>query len=174
MRVVITRPREQAEPFAQALRARGFEPVHFPTIRIAALENPAPIDAALERLHLCDWAIFTSTNAVEAVWARLAHTGLPFPDGVRVAAIGPKTARRLQAHGIRPDFVPHRFLSEAILPGLGDLAGKRVFLPLGDMAADALPAAIETAGGIPLTITAYRTLPARSPKPGRMASERKR
>jgi uroporphyrinogen III methyltransferase/synthase len=160
MRVVITRPRDQAGDLAEALEACGFTPIFFPTIRIAPATDPRPLDAALERLSGCDWVVFTSANAVEAVWERLDRLGLAFPAKVRVAAVGPKTAARLRESGVTADFVPDEYVSEAIVPGLGDLAGKRVFLPLGDLAGDALARAVAAGGGIPDAVTAYRTLPA--------------
>jgi uroporphyrinogen-III synthase len=160
MRVVITRPRDQAGDLAEALEACGFTPIFFPTIRIAPATDPRPLDAALERLSGCDWVVFTSANAVEAVWERLDRLGLAFPAKVRVAAVGPKTAARLRESGVTADFVPDEYVSEAIVPGLGDLAGKRVFLPLGDLAGDAPARAVAAAGGIPDAVTAYRTLPA--------------
>lgn len=168
-RVVITRPRDQAGELAKALEARGFTPVYFPAIRIAPASDPHPLDAALKRLAGCDWTVFTSANAVEAVWDRLDQLGLAFPGSVRVAAIGPKTAARLAAHGVTADFVPDEFLSEAIVPGMGDLAGLRVFLPLADLAGDDLERAVETAGGTAETVIAYHTLLA-APDPDGLAA----
>jgi uroporphyrinogen-III synthase len=103
----------------------------------------------------------TSVNGVEAVWERFAALELPaVPAGVRVAAIGPKTAEALLGRGVRPEFVPDEYVAEAILPGLGDLRGRWVLLPRADLARPALPQAIQAAGGVAHEIAAYRTLPA--------------
>lgn len=171
MRVVVTRPRAQAGALAELLQARGFEPVFFPTIRITPVADPRPLDAALGRLAGFDWVIFTSANAVDAVWDRLDRLGRTFPPGLRVAAIGPKTAARLEGHGIAPDFVPDEYLSEAVVPGLGDLSGRRVLLPLADIADDTLEAAVRAARGSPETVTAYHTQPA-TPDPAGLAALR--
>jgi len=77
-----------------------------------------------------------------------------------VAAIGPKTAAKLQEGGISPNFVPDQHIAEAILPGLGDLNNCWVLLPMADIAADTLPNAIQAADGIAHVITAYHTVPA--------------
>ena len=171
MRAVITRPRAQAGSLAEALLARGIEPVYFPTIRIAPLKNPELLDAALRRLPRFDWVVFTSANAVEAVWERLARMDTPFPPGTRAAAIGPKTAAGLKARGVSAAFVPEEFIAEAVVPGLEDLKGRSVLLPLADIADAALMKAIEAAGGTAEVVTAYRTLPA-APDPIGLAALR--
>ena len=77
-----------------------------------------------------------------------------------MAAIGPKTAEALKAHGVTPDFVPEEYVAEAILPGLGDLRGQWVLLPRAEIARKALPEAITAAGGVAHEIAVYQTLPA--------------
>jgi uroporphyrinogen-III synthase len=106
--------------------------------------------------------VFTSVNAVDVVFGRLSPS--PFGrgvrgEGVRVAAIGPKTAEALRRHGIEPDFIPEEYVAEAILPGLGDVQGKWVLLPRAEIARKALPEAIANAGGIAHEIVVYKTLP---------------
>ena len=169
MRVLITRPREQTDDFAQALIHLGAEPVFFPTTQIAPVQDPGLLDQALQNLSPYTWLIFTSTNAVRALWERLVHLGIELPTGLRIAAVGPKTARSLVQRGIPPHFIPEEFTAEAILPGLGDLRGKRVLLPLADLAHDTLPRAIEAAGGTAHVLTAYHTRPA-DPDPEEIAA----
>lgn len=172
MRVVITRPREHFESAAGALRSRGMEPICFPTIQIKTVRGSQDLEAALNRLDQIDWAVFTSANAVEAVWARLEQLGTTLPQKLRIAAVGPKTAEQLAARGRSPDFVPENYIAEAILPGLGDLSGKKVFLPLADLAKDTLEKAIDQAGGTPIRVTAYHTIPT-EPDPEALAEIRK-
>jgi uroporphyrinogen-III synthase len=159
-RILITRPRAQADEFAEKLQAAGFEPIFFPVIEIRPIENNVELEQALANLNVYDWVVFTSVNAVDVV---VNNPGLPKGDrgiGIRVAAIGPKTAEALKMRGIIPDFVPEEYIAESILPGLGDLRGKWVLLPRAEIARKALPEAIAEAGGIPHEITVYRTLPA--------------
>jgi uroporphyrinogen III methyltransferase / synthase len=158
-RILITRPRAQADEFAGKLRTAGFEPVYFPVIEIRPVENNLALERALSKLDCYEWIVFTSANAVEVVFGSYSH--LIFADGVgtRFAAIGPKTAGSLKTRGIDPDFVPEEYVAEAILPGLGDLIGKWVLLPRAEIARKALPEAIFHAGGIPHEITVYKTLP---------------
>jgi uroporphyrinogen III methyltransferase/synthase len=153
-RVLITRPREQANDFADKLCAAGFEPIFFPVIEIRPIENNIMLERAWSKLECYDWIVFTSVNAVAVVFSQFEKRSFP-----HVAAIGPKTAEALQARGITPDFVPEEYVAESILPGLGDLRGKWVLLPRAEIARKALPEAIAEAGGIPHEIAVYKTLP---------------
>lgn len=191
MKILITRPRAQADEFAERLRASGFEPIFFPVIEIQPIEKNAALEGALKKLSCYEWVVFTSVNAVEVVFDVIATKQSPveernllrpasiceercstitrndiFP---RVAAIGPKTAEALQARGVTPDFVPEEYVAEAILPGLGDLQDRRVLLPRAEIARKALPKAIVNAGGIAHEIAVYRTLPVQ-PDPGGLAA----
>jgi uroporphyrinogen-III synthase len=158
-RILITRPRAQADDFAEKLRNAGFEPIFFPVIEIQPVENNVALERALAKLECYDWIVFTSVNAVEVLFDRHSPLLLGEGSGVRFAAIGPKTAEALKAHAITPDFVPDEYVAESILPGLGDLRGKWVLLPRAEIARKALPEAIFAAGGIPHEIAVYKTLP---------------
>lgn len=155
-RVLVTRPRAQADAFVEGLRVAGFEPIYFPVIEIRSISDRSELDQALKQISQYEWVVFTSVNGVAVVFDRLENsTSLP-----RVAAIGPKTAKALNARGVTPDFVPEEYVAEAILPGLGDLRGKRVLLPRAEIARKALPEAITKAGGMAHEIAVYKTLPA--------------
>jgi uroporphyrinogen-III synthase len=169
-RVLITRPRAQAGPFATALEDAGAEAIPFPVIEIRPLSDTSALDRALNKLCCYEWLVLTSVNGVEAVWERLQALGLERePPQVKVAAIGPRTAGALEARGVPLDFVPEEYVAEAILPGLGDINDCWVLLPRADGARPALPRAIQRAGGIAHEITAYHTLPAEPDSQGMQA-----
>ena len=169
MKILITRPRAQADDFAERLRSAGFEPVYFPVIEIRPIEDNVALDRALENLDCYEWVVFTSVNAVDVVFGRVSPSLKPEVLSVKFAAIGPKTAESLLARGITPHFVPEEYVAEAILPGLGDLRGKWVLLPRAEIARKALPEAIFQSGGIPHEISVYKTLPAQ-PDPEGLAA----
>lgn len=175
MKILITRPRAQAEEFAQKLQLAGFETIFFPVIEIQPIRDNDALDRALEKLDCYEWVVFTSVNAVDVVFDVLARNevngqtifgagGLRRSSGhdrviPKFAAIGPRTAEALQARGVSPDYVPEEYVAEAILPGLEDLRGKWVLLPRAEIARKALPDAIVNAGGIAHEIAVYKTLP---------------
>lgn len=156
-RILITRPRAQADEFANKLRSEGFEAVYFPVIEIKHIENNVALERALSKLNCYEWIVFTSVNAVDVIFNQFP--ALPWNDGIRVAAIGTKTAEALRTRGVTADFVPQEYVPEAILPGLGDLLGKWVLLPRAEIARKELPESIFHAGGVPHEITVYKTLP---------------
>jgi uroporphyrinogen-III synthase len=174
MKVLITRPRNQADSLASALAEVGFEPIFFPVIEIHPFEENIALDRAIEKLSCYEWIVFTSVNGVDAFFEKFdlyrRDTVNAVTDklnlrelsdsAVKIAAIGPKTAQSLEARGVTPDFVPDEYVAEAILPGLGDLRGRWVLLPRAEIARKALPEAIVEAGGVAHEIAVYQTLPA--------------
>lgn len=172
MRVLITRPREQSASFSGELKAIGADPIYLPTIAIQPVEDKSRLDKSLTRLNDYAWLVLTSANAAAVVLERLNTLKVgTLPKDLRVAAIGPKTGAKLKAAGISPDYVPEQYIAEAIIPGLGDLRGRWVLLPMADIAHDTLPKAIQAADGIPHVITVYHTVLA-EPDPNGLAALR--
>jgi uroporphyrinogen-III synthase len=159
-RVLITRPKTQARQFAEVLISAGFEPVFFPVIEIKPIVDSTELDDALINLAKYAWLVLTSVNGVEVVWQRMEALGIKIlPPGVRLAAIGPKTALALQERGLQPDFVPGKYIAEAIIPGLGDVKGQKILLPRAELARKDLAEGILHLGGFPHEIVTYQTLP---------------
>lgn len=166
-RVLVTRAEGQAGTLSALLRDRGAEPVELPAIRIAPPQDPAALDAAIRRLGEYDWVVFSSVNGVDALFARLDALGLDaraFGHG-QLAAIGRATTARLRERGLRADFVPERFVAEAVLAGLVErgAADSRVLLPRAEQARDVLPEGLRAAGAQVDVVAAYRTLPPEPP-----------
>jgi uroporphyrinogen-III synthase len=161
-RILVTRPRAQAAGLCDPLAALGAQPILFPTIEIAPIADTSRLDQAIRQLADYQWVIFTSVNGVAAFWERLSAVGRDprVLDGIRVAAIGPATARALSAHHVDTHFVPEEYVAEAIVEGIGDVLGQRVLLPRADIAREALAAALERRGAVVDAIAAYHTLPA--------------
>jgi uroporphyrinogen-III synthase len=161
MRVLVTRPEKDAPDFSQALQKVGAKAVFLPAIEIKPVTDNGTIDQAISSLHRYDWLILTSANATAVFLERKAALGIGgLPEKLKVAAIGPRTAARLQEAGITPDFIPQAYVTEAILPGLGEPSGKWFLIPAADIAHDTLPKAIRDADGIAHVVIAYHTVPA--------------
>ena len=77
--------------------------------------------------------IFTSANGVEFFFNRLEFMGLDSRafGGAKVCAIGPATAASLARYGIKADYVPRQYVSEAIVRDmkLMDVKGSWILLP---------------------------------------------
>ena len=153
-RITLTRPIGQAGKMREMLEARGAKVIEFPTIQIQPVSNPEPLQEVLRQLHSFDRVLFTSVNGVESTWD---HLSSPWPDSVRVAAIGPATARALHRRGIQPDFVPSEYVAEALASGLGSVQGERILLPRASRARPALAQLLRDGGATVKSVTAYET-----------------
>jgi uroporphyrinogen III methyltransferase/synthase len=160
-RIAVTRAQDQLADLVNLLESKGAEPISFPTIVILPPEDWAPLDEALDRISTYDWCIFTSPRAVEAVASRLKERSLDAGvfRGVRIATIGPKTARAVKALGATVACIPEEYRAEAIVEALGPelVKGRRFLLPRARIAREVLPDAIRSLGGEVDVVEAYRT-----------------
>ena len=70
-RIVITRARATAGPFANALRELGAEVIELPAIETAPPDSYAALDRAIAQIGSYQWVIFTSATGVDGLMARL-------------------------------------------------------------------------------------------------------
>jgi uroporphyrinogen-III synthase len=127
--VLVTRPREQATALTRAIEGAGGAAYVFPALAIEAVPHDA-LD--IPQLAAVDVAIFISPNAARyGIAAIRAHGGLS--PGTAVFAVGPGTARELEAQGVAGVVTPAGQDSEAVLavPQLAAPAGRRVLIVRG-------------------------------------------
>ncbi|HZY65763.1 MAG TPA: uroporphyrinogen-III C-methyltransferase [Rubrobacteraceae bacterium] len=176
-RVVVTRARAQAGELSGMLEDLGAQVVEFPTIEIRPPGDFAPLDKAIRELDSFGWLIFTSVNGVDAFLERLGHHGLDVravPRTAKIAAIGPATAVRIRATGLRVDVVPREYRAEALLEEVSgpSLAGQRVLIPRAKVAREVLPERLREAGAEVVVPPAYESVPGNGGKAGLAASLR--
>jgi hydroxymethylbilane synthase len=159
-RILVTRAREQAEALSDKIRMLGGDPVELPAIDLAPLTDYAELDAALSQTGNYDWVVFTSANGVRAVAERLAARGLDasYLASAKLAAIGPATARALQALGLAVEFIPTKYLGEQVAAELPVEPGSRALLLRADLASDVLARGLTERGVQVKDIDAYRTI----------------
>ncbi|WP_370616402.1 uroporphyrinogen-III synthase [Mumia qirimensis] len=172
-RVLVPRTKEQAATLANRLRGYGAVSEEVPTISVEPPRNPQQMDKAVRGLveGRYEWVAFTSVNAVKAVREKFDEYGLDARafSGLKVAAVGEKTAEAISAWGIRPDLVPDGEQSSRGLleewPPYDELLDpiNRVFLPRADIATEQLVAGLIELGWEVDDVTAYRTVRAAPP-----------
>lgn len=161
-RIVVTRAREQASEFAALLRARGAEPIEFPTIRIVPpSEGYAALDDAVVRAGAYDWVCFASAPAVHAFCDRLARAGKDARALVtaRIAAVGPATTAALAARGWVVDFQPQATTGEGLgreLPG--EVGENNILVPRARESDEGLIEALAARGGTVDAVVAYENV----------------
>jgi uroporphyrinogen-III synthase len=168
--VVITRPRQQAEPLARAVAALGRTPVLLPLLEISPLPDDSGLRAVLAELASYALVAFVSPNAIEAAFARIGR----WPEGVDIAVVGEGSRAALAKHGVREGSVrihcpkdPAHSDSEHLLQALdlAQLAGRRVLVVRGEGGRELLPDALRGAGAAVETVAAYRrAVPALGPE----------
>lgn len=172
-RVLVPRTKEQAPALSARLRSFGAVPEEVPTISVEPPRNPQQMDKAIRGLveGRYEWIAFTSFNAVRAVREKLEEYGLDARafSGLKIAAVGEKTAQHLAEWGLKADLVPTGEQSAAGLledwpaydDGLDPI--NRVFLPRADIATENLVAGLIDLGWEVDDVTAYRTVRAAPP-----------
>ena len=126
-----------------ALRALGADVWEYPCIATVPITPCPAVDGALERLSGYEWLALTSPAGVDAVWACLDGKGLDARalGGLKLAAIGPGTAKALSAHGLRADYVPEVY--DAAHLGAGLPARGRVLILRAEEGSPALTEALK-------------------------------
>ena len=166
-RVLVTRPAAQSDDFAAQLWELGAEPLLAPTIAIGPPDNREAARAAVERARSYAWIVFTSRNGVDAFFDHLLEMGRDaraFGDA-KVAAIGPKTAEALLAHGIRVDLMPAKFINEAVAADLisQSKSGDSILLFRAGEAREVLPETLRNGNRLVDDIAGYQTTIAHDP-----------
>ena len=172
-RILVPRTKEQAGEMSTRLRAFGAVPVEVPTIAVEPPRTPTQMERAVKGLVTgrYEWVLFTSTNAVRAVWEKFAEFGLDARAfaGVKIACVGSSTADAVRAFGIQPELVPvDEQSSDGLLAQFPDYDEvldpiDRVLLPRADIATETLAAGLRERGWAIDDVTAYRTVRAAPP-----------
>jgi uroporphyrinogen III methyltransferase/synthase len=161
-RIVVTRARLQASELVRRLGEFGAEVIEFPTITIEPPRDYAPMDRAIEQLEEYDWLFFTSVNGVEHFFTRLRRLGKNSEavEKLKVGAIGPETARRLEQEGVHAGFVPAKYQAEGMLEGLksAEICGTRILIPRAAKAREILPDTLRQWGASVDVVEAYETV----------------
>lgn len=169
-KVVITRPRAQAEGLAQAVAALGRTPVLLPLLEIAPLADQSALRAVLAGLDNYALVAFVSPNAIDAA---LAHVPA-WPRQVALAVLGEGSRAALARHGLTEANAtivgpqdPTRSDSENLLHtlDLAALRGKRVLIVRGESGRELMAEGFRAAGAEVDVVPAYRrSVPALTPE----------
>jgi len=167
-RIVVTRRLEQADALCDQLIARGAVPILFPTIQLASLPTPN-LDAILPTISQYDWLLFTSVNAVTFFFERVRSLQIT-PQLPSIGVSGKATANRLRQYHYEPEFMPTKFVGEALVEGLADfvakechssLSGQQVLLPRAKAGRPIVVELLRQQGAIVHEFALYNTVPAR-------------
>ena len=80
--MLVPRTKDQAGAMSDRLAVHGASAEEVPTIAVEPPRSPTQMERAVKGLvdGRYQWVVFTSTNAVRAVWEKFAEFGLDGPD----------------------------------------------------------------------------------------------
>jgi uroporphyrinogen III methyltransferase/synthase len=167
-RVVVTRPPGQSEEIISLLEKLGAAIIHCPTIEVRAPDSWDGLDLSIARLESYDWIVFTSANGADFFFRRLGEKradALSALEGSVVCAIGPSTARAIEAAGASVDLVATDSKAEGALAAIierlgggGQVRGLRFLIPRAKVARDLLPVKLGELGATVDAVEAYQTV----------------
>jgi len=158
MRIVVTRPREQAVQLMQGIEKLGGACIQFPLLEITPLPDNEPLRALAARLQEYQLAIFVSPNAVRYAMKAIQSTG-GLPASLQIATVGLGSARLLHEYGVAKVIAPQQgFDSESLLAlaELQDVRDKRVVIFRGDSGREVLGDTLKMRGADVDYATCYR------------------
>lgn len=122
--------------------------------------DPGPGDRALLRLEDYAWLVVTSVRGAAALERRMAAAGAAPPPGLRVAAVGPATAKALLAAGIEAELVAAEAsgagLASSLLPRLS--GRERILIVRPEGAPGSLASVLAASGAGVDVAPLYRTV----------------
>ncbi len=167
--ILVTRAASQSEQFCRLLQEVGAQVMEVPALEVTAPSTWVPLDQALGQLPLFSWLVVTSANGVEFFFQRLRFLGIDNQSlaGLKVAAVGEETARRVAQQGVNVDFVPREFVADTLGEEFpGPLEGQLVLFPRVETGGrEALSQTLQERGALVREVPAYqsRCVPELSP-----------
>lgn len=149
MRVIVTRPTQEAAQWVHALNDAGFNAVALPLIGVLPSSDPAAVAAAWARIGEFDAVMFVSGNAVDHFFASKPPAapvfGMPGATNIRAFVTGPGSFSALKRAQVdvrcidMPDRAAEQFDSEALWAVVAPRvhAGYRVLIVRGSASGDA-------------------------------------
>ena len=162
IRVMVTRPADQAQGIYETLRKLGAEVLPYPTISTTGFVDEKAWRGFGEISGQSRWLVFTSENGVRYFFSQFRDR---FSDirrigNYKIAAIGGGTASYLKKSSLVPDFIPSEATTKALasemknLPGISDSVCVRVRGNLGD---DKVERALMESGAVVIPMVVYHT-----------------
>lgn len=162
-RIVVTRAREQAGQLTQMLEENGAEVIELPFIEVKPSFDEKLVSEVLAGIAVYEWIIFTSANGVKTFFDLFykAFDDIRCLGPMRIAAVGAATAREIEKHKLKVDFLPSKANARVLADELIEQEGMesiQLLVITGNQNREELVARLETEGrAIVDTLPLYKT-----------------
>ena len=159
--VLVTRPADQADAMADAIRNHGGYPIISPAIEIKSLDDFSMIDESIKNLKFTGLLIFCSANGVDHFFRRVRALDYDtrILAGTSIAVVGRKTEFKLLENGIRADFVPDDYRATSLFKVLRSwVPFENVTIVRASRGSDELPKKLREIGADVDEVVAYQNL----------------
>lgn len=163
-RIVVTRTRTQASALSAKLKELGADVLEIPTMRVVGRTWDSSMKQVGQELDRnCDWLVFTSPNGVEYFFKEFFKEigDIRKLGTVKIAAVGPATAKKLNELHLRVEKQPDEFTVKALAAAFDqkEIRGKKILLARGNLADPQLVEHLQSHGALVSEWVVYDTFP---------------
>lgn len=121
--VLIPRPIEQSNDFAEKLAKLGATPIVFPLIELKPI-NQDLLRSTFSKNEF-DWIIFTSGIAVKCFFEVIHYTKVK----AKIAAVGSQTKASIEELGLKVDFIPSAATAQKLAKEIPVKKNEKILIP---------------------------------------------
>jgi len=162
-RIAVTRRRAADDALSDLLLRLGAEVIDAPAQELAPPTDLGALDRAIDGLHRYSFLVFTSAMGVQSFFDRLFERGKDarWLTGLRLAVVGPGTAKALRERGLLADVAPEEYRGEALAQAIAAQMGPgaRVLVARNQDGREALPVELAKAGAMTDVVATYQMRP---------------
>ena len=163
-KVVVTRAQSRDCSLTGRLSELGADILAVPVLRTDSTTRSRELVDSILGMGEYDWIVFTSVRGVDAFFEAFfkAYKDIRSIGNVRIAAVGPATAARIENLHLTVDAMPEHYRADQIKAAIQaheSIENIRILLARAEVANPELPRELEKDGAIVDDIACYRTIP---------------
>lgn len=164
VKVLVTRPAHQADHLCHLIEQAGGQPLRFPVIEVAEVEDNSELLNCVKRLTEFDIAIFISVNAVDKAFPTLLKRSDSLSH-LQIAAVGKRTAEAIEKWGYPVLYPDPPFNSESLLkmPELQLVEDKNIVIFRGEGGREILADSLRQRGAAVEYVNVYQRVQPSTP-----------
>jgi uroporphyrinogen-III synthase len=112
--IAITRPFNRIDEAVKILKSYNAQAFIAPTLELNLVNSPS-LKKLITELDKMDWVIFTSMTTIESIFQFYPDFKDKLSNKTKIAAIGTKTAEKLNEIGLNVDLIPDDFTAEGLI-----------------------------------------------------------